>query len=396
MTSDVARAEHDLLRAEEVLVEPATTRQRVVRIAVIVVGLAGAFLLLQALGVDPVGWVRGLITQMGRIPPGYLVAGILLQTGNLLLCGFAYVTVWREAYPGSSKLPVMQIATCYAVSIALNGILPLNIGTFVMLFMFLAILPGATAAGMASGYGVFQAFFAVVGALTYVFLFIAISGALNEAIGGITNHLPLLLGLLAVLVIGVVVLLRVFRQRAEHALEKMKQGAAVLGNPRRYIVGVLLLQVVAYACQIANVGVFMAGYGIPVSLRTIILNNAANSVATLTAVTPGGVGATQGVTAVALHGVASPATIAAFSLTRQLVLTAWDLVFAAVLVLVFFGYSGGRQIITNSLVQARTEVHERREAGKERKAARKAARKGGDDDGQPGPTAAPDGTPTPG
>ena len=372
----MAHVEQDLREVEHVLVEPATTHQRVVRIAAILLGLAAAFLLLQAIGVNPIGWCRSLITQMGRIPPAYLVAGIATQTANLLLCGLAYVTVWRAAYPGSRTLPVMQIATCYAVSIALNGVLPLNLGTFAMLFMFLAILPGATAAGMASGYGVFQAFFAVVGVLTYAYLFVAISGALNEAVGGIGNHLPALIAILAVAVVGVAILLRVFRQKAVDALRKMKQGAAILGNPRRYLIGVLLLQVIAYGFQLANVGVFMAGYGIPVSLGTIVLNNAANSVATLTAVTPGGVGATQGVTALALHGVASPATIAAFSLTRQLVLTAWDLVFAAGLVLVFFGYKGGRQIITNSLVQARAEVSERREASRERKAGKRAAKHG--------------------
>lgn len=368
---------HDLEGAERALVEPASARQRAVRIAVIALGLAGAFLLLQAVGVNPIAWCRTLLAQMERIPPGYLVAGIATQTANLLLCGFAYTTVWRAAYPDSRRLPAMQIAACYAVSIALNGVLPLNLGTFAMLFMFLAILPGATAAGMASGYGVFQAFFAVAGALTYAYLFVAISGALSEAIGGIGQHLPALLLVLVIAVGAIAVLLRVFRQRAVGALRKMKQGAAILGSPRRYLVGVLLLQIIAYGLQLANVGIFMAGYGIPVSLGTIVLNNAANSVATLTAVTPGGVGATQGVTALALHGVASPATIAAFSLTRQLVLTAWDLVFAAGLVLVFFGYRGGRQIITNSLVQARAEVAERREAGRERKAAKRAARRDG-------------------
>ena len=364
------------------MTEPAPPRQRIIRIVATLLAIAIVLALLQLVGVDLLGWGRALFRAVGKIPTPYIVAGIATQTINMMLVGLAYVAVWRAAYPGAKKLPIMQIVTCFVVGIALNGVLPMSMGSFVMAFMFLAIIPGATAAGVASGFGVHQIFFVVAGVLTYGFLFLTISGAVNETIGGISNHLPVLMLILIGLVIGVVVLLKAFKQKAIDAMENLKQGAAILQTPWRYLVGVLLLQVTAYGFELLTSFIFMRGYGIPATISAVLLNTAANSIATLTAVTPGGVGTSQALTTVALNGIADPATIVAYSLTQQLTLTAWNCVFAALLVVVFFGYKGGKSIVTNSLVQARSEFKEKREASKEAKAEQKAtkqATKGSDD-----------------
>ena len=90
---------------------------------------------------------------------------------------------------------------------------------------------------------------------------------------------------------------------------------------------------------------------------------------------PGGVGATQGLTTIALHGAATSQQIAAYSLSQQLVLTLWNCVLATALVLIYFGWSGGRTIVTNSLVSARSDMKEKREESKQRKAEKKAAKR---------------------
>ena len=144
-------------------------------------------------------------------------------------------------------------------------------------------------------------------------------------------------------------------------------------GPPHYIFSVLLLQMIAYFFQNAVVGFFMWGYGIPVSLHAIILNDAANSLATLTAVTPGGVGVTQTLTTLALADVAAPKVVAAYSLTQQLVMTAWSITLAIIAVAIFFGFRGGRAIVTNAVASARSEVGEKRAAKKAEKAAEKHA-----------------------
>ena len=377
VASDLKAVEHGLGEAENYVFRPATLTQRLVRIAVWILILAVAIGILHLAGVNPFGWIRRLFRLMGQIDIKYLVAGIAFQTVNLVFVGFSYIAIWRSAYPQAHKIPAAQIITCFVVGIALNNVMPMSIGSFVMLFMFLAIIPGATAAGMASGFAVSNIFFFTMGVITYAFLFFTISGALSEAVGGLQNHLPALSVILIAVVIAVVILFKMFRQKVENSLINLKQGAAIMRTPKILVLLVLVPQAIGYSCQIGATASFMRGYGIPVSLGNIILNNAANSIATLTAVTPGGVGATQGLTTIALAGVATPAQIASYSLAQQLILTAWTCVVAAVMVVVFFGWRGGREIVSNSLVSARAGMKEKRAASKQAKAEKKAAKQAG-------------------
>ena len=355
--------------------EHANLRQRGLRIVLWLAGIAIVLAILQVIGVDPIAWLKTLFSTMGKVSTGSLIGAITAQTINLLLTGLAYVAIWRSAYPQAKSVPAMQIVTCYIVSIALNGVLPLSIGTWTMLFMFLAIIPGATAAGMASGFGVSKIFFAVTGVITYGYLFYTISGAISQAVGGVENHLGALALIATLGVVLVVVLLKTFRQRFLPGWGKLKQGAAIMRTPRKLVLWVLVPQAIGFVAENAAVGFFMHGYGIPVSVHSILLNDAANSLATLTAVTPGGLGATQALTTLALSGIADPSTIAAYSLTQQLVLTAWSVLVALVAVVVFFGWRGGRTIITNSLVTARGEIREKRDERKDAKAERHAERR---------------------
>lgn len=340
--------------------EPASTRRRVVRILVWLVAVALVLALLEALGIDLLGWLGDLFAVMERIPLPYLVVGLLAHAVNVVLVGFAYVAIWRAAYPAAAAVPILQIITCYAVGQALAGVLPLGIGTWTMLFMFLAIIPGATAAGIVAGYGVAKIFFFAVGALTYTFLFIVVSSAVTEQLGGVRENLGAFAVIGLVVVALIVLLLRVFRQRLRDTWTKLITGGAILRHPKRWLALVILPQAIGYLFEITASAAFMAGYGIPVTIRTVLLNDAAVSLSGLTAVTPGGVGTMQVLTTAALAGDAPASTVAAFSITHQLILTAGTAVLAIALVAVAFGWAGGRSIVSNSLVRARAEVREKR------------------------------------
>ena len=84
---------------------------------------------------------------------------------------------------------------------------------------------------------------------------------------------------------------------------------------------------------------------------------------------------TQTLTTLALADVADPKVVAAYSLTQQLVMTAWSITLAVVAVAIFFGFRGGRAIVTNAMASARSEVGEKRAAKKAEKAAEKSAAK---------------------
>jgi uncharacterized membrane protein YbhN (UPF0104 family) len=122
--------------------------------------------------------------------------------------------------------------------------------------------------------------------------------------------------------------------------------------------------------------VFLAGYGITVSFHSVMSVMGGNSIANTVSVTPGGVGVNQAANVAALDDVTDPATATAYSLGQQLAITAWNIVFAVVVVLWAFGWAGGRLLVEQSYADARVKVEEQKAQRDERRTAKRAARGG--------------------
>jgi hypothetical protein len=73
-----------------------------------------------------------------------------------------------------------------------------------------------------------------------------------------------------------------------------------------------------------------------------------NSLANVTSVTPGGVGVNQALNAASLRNFTPMVTATACSIAQQLVTTAWGILFAIVLVAVYFGWSGAKDLVRTS------------------------------------------------
>ena len=73
------------------------------------------------------------------------------------------------------------IVAAYAVGVAMNGFLPANMGTFVTLVMFVAIIPSTTFAGSLAAYLVQKIFFTIVGTFVYLYLFLSVPARLTRA-----------------------------------------------------------------------------------------------------------------------------------------------------------------------------------------------------------------------
>jgi uncharacterized membrane protein YbhN (UPF0104 family) len=122
--------------------------------------------------------------------------------------------------------------------------------------------------------------------------------------------------------------------------------------------------------------VFLAGYGITVTFHSVMSVMGGNSIANTVSVTPGGVGVNQAANVAALDGVTDPATATAYSLGQQLAITAWNIVFAVVVVLWAFGWAGGRLLVEQSYADARVKVEEQKAQRDERRTAKRVARGG--------------------
>ena len=106
-------------------------------------------------------------------------------------------------------MPYRQVLAAYAAGVALNGFLPANIGTFAMLLMYAAIIPGATFPGVLGGMLVQKIFFSLVGTFVYVYLFASVPGTFERQLELPHDHPVLTVTILA----GAAILLVLARAR---------------------------------------------------------------------------------------------------------------------------------------------------------------------------------------
>jgi uncharacterized membrane protein YbhN (UPF0104 family) len=358
----------------EASVQPGSTdprSRRLMKVAAWIIGLILLVLVLQLLGVDVTGWLSSLWDQIKAIPPGYLVAGIALQTGQTVLTGFSYYGILSTAYPG--QVSMRAIIAAYAVGVAGNGFLPANIGTFVTLLMFVAIIPSCTFAGSIAAYLVQKIFFTIAGTFVYLYLFLSVPGSFDISFGNLTTNPVLTI----VIVVGgaflIVLLARIFWRQVKKLWAQAKQGGVILSQPRRYMSRVFLPSFLGYLCKLGVVGVFLAAFAIPVTFNSIMWVVGSGSLANVASFTPGAVGVTQATNALALKTCCHVPndTAIAYSTAQQLVTTAWNVIFAVVAVVWVFGWTGGKQLVGDAYADAKVRTQEMRD---ERKRAREEKR----------------------
>jgi uncharacterized membrane protein YbhN (UPF0104 family) len=342
--------------------------RRLLKVLAWIVGFALVVIVLGLFGVNVTGWLDRLWDTLTGIGLGYLVAGWSLQTLQTSLTALGWYFILRAGFP-DAPAPYRQVLAAYATGVALNGFLPANIGTFVMLLMFVAIVPGANFPGVFGGMLVQKIFFTLAGAFVYVYLFASVPGTFERQFKLPHDHPVLMIAVAAGVVLLIVLLLRIFRRKLPGLIERAKQGGAILARPRQYLVRVFLPSFGAWLAKLGVIAVFLTGYGISVTFHTVMSVMGGNSIANTVSVTPGGVGVNQAANVAALGNVTDAATATAYSLGQQLAVTAWNIGFAVVLVIWAFGWAGGRQLVETSYADAKVKVAEQ----KEQRAAKRAA-----------------------
>jgi uncharacterized membrane protein YbhN (UPF0104 family) len=338
---------------------PATGHQRWIRIALWAVVCVVIVAVLEALGVDLRSWIDSVWDAVTTVSIGYLILGVVFQTCQTSLAALAWLTILRAAYP-QAGVRFGPILTCYAVGVALNGVLPANIGTLVMMLMMVAVVAGASFPGVFSGYLVHKIFFCIVGGLVYVYLFVAVPGSFDIQLGNVSDHPWLTTAIVAGAIFLIVALVRIFWRWVKKLWTQAKQGGAVLATPRRYLLGVFLPEAGSYAAKLLVIAVFLAAYSIPVTFHSVMGVVGSNSLANVTSVTPGGVGVNQALNAASLRNYTDSATATAYSISQQLITTAWNILFAGILVTLVLGWAGGKELVSTSYTGAKDKASELR------------------------------------
>jgi hypothetical protein len=332
-------------------------RSRLVKVALWLVGLAVAIVILNLLGVDVVGWLRDLWDQIEAVPVGYVVAGLTFQTGQTVLAGVSYYGILKAAYGDEVSLP--PIVTAYAVGVAMNNFLPANIGTLVTLLMFVALIPPCTFAGAIAAYLVQKIFFTIAGTFVYLYLFLSVPGSFTENLGNVKENPVLVIGMVVGAVLLVLIVGRIFWRQVKKLWNQAKQGGVILSQPKRYFTRAFLPSLLSWLCKL--------------TFESIMWVTGSGSLANVVSVTPGAVGITQATNALALSSCCDvPQSVTVdYSTAQQLITTAWNVLFALVLVVCIFGWTGGKSLVLQSYEGAKEKAAEQ----KEQRAAKKEAKR---------------------
>jgi uncharacterized membrane protein YbhN (UPF0104 family) len=303
-------------------------------------------------GWDVVGWLGEVWESLTSVSLFYLVPALLLQTLQTAFAAAAWHGILRYAYP-DAEVPYRGVLACCATGVALNSVTPAHAGTLVTVLMLVAIIPTATLTGVLAAAAVEKLFFAGVGLLVYVYLFLAVGGSFERKFGFLSHH-P---WAVAIAVVGGAVVVIVAGRLASRWLrrrwEEARAGGRILSDKRAYARYVVVPQLLSWSCKVGVVAVLLAAYGIPVGFHTIFSVVGGNALANVASLTPGGVGISQAFNVASLHEATNAATASAYSIGQQLLTTVWNIVLAAVLVVAAFGRSGGKRLVEESSARAR-------------------------------------------
>jgi uncharacterized membrane protein YbhN (UPF0104 family) len=344
--------------------------KRILLIGLIVVTIGAAATLL---GWDIRGWFDQLWETLTEISPASIVASCILKTAQTSLTAFAWFSILVYAFP-AQRVVWRQILACYAASVAINGLVPANLGTLTMLIMFVAIIPTATFAAILGGYAVEKIFYTVIGIFVYLYLFLSVGGSFDIQFAWVHEHPWATVILVTGIVALCVVLVRRFWPRVVKWWEQAKSGGRILAEGRPYWLRVFLPSLGSWIAMLGVMAIFLHAYGIPVTFHTLMSLCGGNSIANVTSVTPGGAGITQAFNVASLSSVTDATTATAYSVAQQIFTTAWNIVFAIAMLCWAFGWSGGKDLVGGSYEEAKRRAAEQKAAHDARKAEKRAAK----------------------
>jgi len=359
--------------ATEQAVAPAHGRihpRRLLIFALVIVVIGAAAVLF---GWDISGWFKHVWKTITSIPLGDLIAAVVLVTVQTTTTAYAWYSILRFGYP-DSNIRWIEILACYAAAVALNSVLPANLGTLTMMLMYTSIIAAAAFAGILAGFAVQKIFYSLIGTAGYIYLFLTVGGSFDLQLGFVSEHPVATAILVAAVAVLVFLLIRVMRERIDKWWQDAKVGGQILVHPRAYFGRVVFPEAISWVAGLGIIAVFLAAYNIPVSFHTIMRVVAGNSIANVTSVTPGGAGVTQGFNVLSLKGITSASNASAYSVAQQLVVTVWGLLFAIAVVIRAFGWTGGRTLVSQSYGQAREKSSEQSAARRAKRHAKREAK----------------------
>ena len=289
--------------------------------------------------------------QMADLQPKMLGLVCLLKLGQAL-CSAA---IWRNIL--TAAYPDRPISYKFVLGVdqgqdAINSVAPAKAGTWALLSAFRLSIPGSKMPTMLGVWAVQSIGFAFFAIVNMIVLALTAPSAANDqssmpanAVRFIGDHPVLLTALIALAALVAVFAARRLHPAIVRTRKQLRLGGAILGSPKRYLLLVFLPTAACTAFRVAIVITLLSAFAIPVTVATVALAIASQSVAGAVKVTPGGIGTTQAISIVALQSFASVEAVTAYSLTDTALNGITSLLIGVVALFWTFGWTRSKLLI---------------------------------------------------
>jgi uncharacterized protein (TIRG00374 family) len=257
---------------------------------------------------------------------------------KLLFRGRAWQNIIRAAYP-SDGLKYRSALGAYTAGVGVNSIAPARGGDLIKLYLVKHRMTDAKYPTLASTLIVETMFdFVVAGGLMIWALSIGVLPThqvysriptvdwkfflRHEAATGIG---------LAIVAFVLLLLVLAARRRVEDFWDRVRLGFAVLGDRRKFLLGVIVPQAISWVFRIASLFFFLRAFRVDATVHNALLAQVVDSLATLFPATPGGAGTKQGLIVYLFRKSAISRTLLlAFSVGMNIAITITNLVLGVI------------------------------------------------------------------
>ena len=282
--------------------------------------------------------VRVFFDDLASVGWGFLILALALHFTRLLLRGVAWRTILQASYPGH-RIPFLTVFGAYVVGVGINSIAPARAGDLVKLYLVKQRMPYASYATLAPTLIMETLFdFFVAGGLMIWVLTIGVlpthevySRLPSVDWGFFVRHdEATAIGILIALAAGTIAFI-VFLEKGTAFRERLMRGFAILHQPKRLLVGVILPQAASWVLRIAALFYFLKAFHVRATLHNALLAQVVDSLSTLFPATPGGAGTKQGLIVFLFQGEAiSKSLLLAFSVGANIAIVVFNVVVGAI------------------------------------------------------------------
>jgi uncharacterized membrane protein YbhN (UPF0104 family) len=284
-----------------------------------------------------------------RWTPFMVALGFLLA---MQLCrAWAWRNVLHAAYPGE-RISFTHLSAAYLAGAGINAVIPAHAGDVTKVFLVKRQIPNSSYPAVTSSFLVQTVFDSTVGALVLLY---AITQGLLPPLPQIpdlpafeisfwADHPRTLLIVIGVLLLALAIGTYYLAHHVRRFWDRVKQGLAILMQPRRYLREVAAWQGAGWLCRFGAFWFFLEAFGIGGSIGNVMLVMSVQAIANIIPFTPGGAGAQQALLVATLKG-PSRSAVLSFSVGTQIAMAAWSVVLGFAAMLLVFRTTDWRGLI---------------------------------------------------